>query len=234
MQAALSRAFLTIVTLALSLQTATAATPLTIGFEDATGVGEFLGVNAGANHGYQNFYWAWLGAGVVNPGGNVNDGVRLGVRSNDFNWVGGNGSQFVYFGSSTPETTAYVHTASAAFDFYGAFFSSPVIGALSIQGQIKSDPGNGNGGYTAVGGPIAINFDGIAPHRNIISVDPLILGIDRLVIATTSGRNFQWAMDDFVYAPIPEPGTWAMLGLGLVGVGFAVTRQQKLLRVARR
>lgn len=238
MQAALSRAFLTIVTLALSLQTATAATPLTIGFEDATGVGALLGVDAGANAGYQGFYWAWHGAGVVDPGGQANEGFRLGVRSTDFSWVGPDdgtgGNQFAYFGSSTPEITAYILTASTSFDFYGAFFSAPTVGSLSIQGQIKSAPGNGNGGYTNSGGPIAISFDGIDPHRNITSVDPLILGIDRLVITTTSGRNFQWAMDNFVYAPIPEPGTWAMLGLGLMGVGFAVSRHKKPHRVARR
>lgn len=235
MQAALSRAFLTIVTLALSLQTATAATPLTIGFEDAAGVDALLGVDAGANVGYQGFYWAWHGAGVVDPGGQANEGFLLGVRSTDFSWVGPDGgdggSKFAYFGSSTPEITAYILTASAPFDFYGAFFSSPFVGSLSIQGQIKSAPGNGNGGYTNIDPPITVSFDAIDPHRNITST---ILGIDRLVITTTSSRNFQWAMDNFLYAPIPEPGTWAMLGLGLMGVGFAVSRQTKLRRIARR
>lgn len=235
MQAALSRALMTMVALTLSLQTAAAADPLTIDFEDATGIAQLLGVQAGSNNGFEGFYWAWHGAGVVDPGGPANQGFLLGARGVDFDWVGGSGQQFVYFGPGSEQTTAFVLTGSSAFDFFGGWFSSQGVGTLTIQGQVKSGPGQGQGGYTDIDAPIAIVFDGTAAtEQQLIGPSTpgtaLIGGADRLVISLTAGRNVQWAMDDFAYAPIPEPGTWAMFGLGLLGMGFAVSRQKRLVR----
>jgi hypothetical protein len=239
MQAALSRAFLAAITFALSVHTAAAATPQTITFDDATGVGQVLGAEVDPPHrniGFEGFLWAWEGAGVAEVGQPTNTGFVLGDRSNaDFGFVGGSSPLFVVFGSANDDT-AYITTAGVAFDFYGAIFSTQSVGTLSIQGQMRTGAGNGNGGFSNVGSVLTIEFDGNTPFfRDITSATALISGVDRLVItASTSGRGFQWAMDDFVYAPVPEASTWAMLGLGLLGVGFAVTRQKRPLRVARR
>lgn len=240
MQAALSRAILTVLALTLSLESAAAATPQTITFDDAIGVGQRLGTAIGSpsrNVGFEGFLWGWTGAGVAEVGHPTNTGFILGDRANpDFSYVGGTNPLFVYYGSGTNEATAYITSAGPGFDFYGAIFSSQSVGTLTIQGQARANPGIGNGGFGNIGSMLTIAFDGNEPYsRDITAATALISGIDRLVItASTSGRTFQWAMDDFAYAPIPEPGTWAMLGSGLVGVGFAVSRRKKPFRVAHR
>lgn len=240
MQAGWSRASLGLVALALSLQSAVAAVPQTINFDNATGVGTHLGTDNDPSHtnlGFEGFLWAWTGAGVAEVGHPTNAGFILGDRSNpDFTFVGGSSPLFVYFGTGSNETTAYITTAGGSFDFYGAFFSATQLsGSLSIQGQVKVGPGLGNGGFADAGSALSINFSG-GEHQDIRSAAALITNVDRLVVTTTSGRGFQWAMDDFKYAavPIPEPETWAMFGLGIVGVGFAVSRQKRAHRPARR
>jgi len=51
-------------------------------------------------------------------------------------------------------------------------------------------------------------------------------------LSDTNGKAgpLQWALNDFTYAPVPEPGTWAMFGLGVLGVGFAVRRRKPRIR----
>ena len=233
MQAGMLRSIVAAGALACSVHYAAAATtidfdgPLEPGHE----ISAILGVIGGNNVGYEGFLWAWTGAGVAEPGHPANAGFTLGNRDNDFNWVGGSAPLFVYFGSNSLETTAYITTAGLAFDFFGGVFSSPSVGTLSIQGQVRVSPGNGQGGFDDLGAPLQISFDGIGFVHDITSATPLLEGIDRLVITTTSGRAFQWALDDFVYSPVPEPGTWALFGLGLLGMGLAIGRQKKYARL---
>lgn len=215
--------------LAFSAHQASAATTI-IDFEGLIEPGHeidaLLGVVGGNNAGYKGFLWAWTGAGVAQPGHPANTGFRLDDRANDFGWVAGSPPLFARFGSNSQETIAYVTAPAVAFDFYGAIFSYPSVGSLSIQGQVRRTGGNGQGGFDDVGPPIVISFDGMDPERDITSPTPLLAGVDRLVITTTSGRAFQWALNDFVYSPVPEPGTWAMFALGLVGMGLAIGRQK--------
>jgi len=40
------------------------------------------------------------------------------------------------------------------------------------------------------------------------------------------GRQGYYAMDNFTYAPIPEPGTYGLMALGLLGVAAAARRRK--------
>ena len=209
------------------------ADDITIDFESATGVGALLGVDfsqtPAQNEGFEGFFWAWSGSGAVNTPPNA--GFTLGSTADpDFDYVGGSGPQFVYL-AARAGGTGYIATMDLPFDFLGAIFSSRVEGTLQIVGQEKTASGNGGGTYRDVVGASAIVVFGSDPSVVDFKTNDF-RGIDRLVITSsdTTRRPFEWAMNDFSYAPVPEPGTWAMLGLGMMAVGFAVRRRKPRMR----
>lgn len=236
------RAGITSVVLAAALTvtsaTGLAAESITVTFDDlsSTGVDNLVGVDtdpntpASGNIGYQGLYWAWTGSGVVDPGMPANDGFRLGNRNlnPDFSYVGGSSPQFAYVSPRTGD--AYVTKVDQPFAFLGGVFSSVTPGTLSIIGQIKKNGGNGIGGGTFEDVPGAIATVVFDDATTVVQLDtPAFANVDRLVISSagTGGTSFQWALDDFIYAPVPEPSTWAMLGLGLAAVGFSVQRRRR-------
>jgi hypothetical protein len=215
-----------------------AADTITVTFDDLplAGVGHLVGVDTdpntpeSGNVGYEGLYWAWTGSGVVDPGHPANDGFYLGNRSEPgFEYVGGSSPLFAYTQQRTG--TAYITSVDQPFAFLGGIFSSTSVGGtLSIVGQVKKNDSNGIGGGTfedAPGALATIAFDAVT---TVVPFSTQAFGnVDRLVITSSSagGNPFQWALDDFNYAPVPEPSTWAMLGLGFAAVGFSVQRRRR-------
>lgn len=199
-----------------------------VDFENALGVESFVGVDTSSpparNEGFAGFYWAWTGQGVVGPGQPVSDGLRLGNRETQegFEYVGGSPPQFAYYSPRGPGN-AYITAIDQPFDFDGAIFSSSGDGTLTILGQIKSGPGNGAGSYVDLPGAIAqVAFTGVPDDFKLET--NVFKGVDRLVIfsrdALGAPSALQWALDDFMYTPVPEPSTWIMLlaGIALISV----------------
>jgi hypothetical protein len=230
-----------------SLAGTAAETIMVVDFETATGLDQLLGVeNPGTpsakNVGFEGFYWAWTGQGVVDPIGPPAAGFLLGNKNanSDFAYVGGSPPQFAYLTLSARVPEAYVTTKTESFDFLGGIFSSTAAGTLKLVGQRKNQ-GNGNGGGTYINvdnavGNVIFEFNTepqpTVPPVTFVSAD--FRNIDRLVISSvdTTGRavSLQWALNDFTYAPVPEASTWAMFGLGILGVGFAVKRRKPRIR----
>jgi PEP-CTERM motif len=47
-------------------------------------------------------------------------------------------------------------------------------------------------------------------------------------VAVRPGSFDDWVgVDNIVFAPIPEPGTYGMMALGLVGIGLLMRRRQR-------
>jgi hypothetical protein len=219
-------------------QAGTAAEPImVVDFETATGIDSLIGVDQSQtpsrNLGFEGFFWAWNGSGVVVPDGPASAGFLLGNKNanGDFAYVGGSPPQFAYL--SARVTDAYVTAMTEPFDFLGAIFSSQTPGTLVIFGQRKSANGIGGGTFDDVTAAIAkVTFDGVTEVVQFGTTD--FSNIDRLVISSvdTNGKaaSFQWTLNDFSYAPVPEPGTWAMFGLGVLGIGFAARRRKPRIR----
>jgi len=187
------------------------------------------------NVGFEGFFWAWNGQGVVDPGGSASTGFRLGNKNSnsDFSYVGGSDPQFAYFSFSAGAPNTYITKVDLPFDFLGAVFSSTTQGRMRIVGQQETATGQGSRAYVDVqGATTEVEFDGIKVTVPLTTTD--FRDIDRLVISSvdTNGTaaSFQWTLNDFTYAPVPEPGTWAMFGLGVLGVGFAVKRRKPRIR----
>ncbi len=216
----------------------TAADPITVTFDDLplADVGNRVGVDIDPNTpedgnvGYNGLYWAWTGSGVVDPGMPTNDGFYLGNRSElGFEYVGGSSPLFAYTQQRT--ATAYITAIDQPFAFLSGIFSSTSAGGtLSIVGQVKKNDSNGNGGGTFEDAPGALATIAFDASTVVVPFSTQAFGnVDRLVITSTSanGSSFQWALDDFNYAPVPEPSTWAMLSLGFAAVGFSVQRRRR-------
>lgn len=222
----------------IAASSASTAADTTVTFDDLplAGVGHLVGVDTDPNTpedgnvGYNGLYWAWTGSGVVAPGMPANDGFYLGNRSElGFEYVGGSSPLFAYTQQRT--ATAYITAIDQPFAFLGGIFSSTSAGGtLSIVGQVKKNDSNGNGGGTFEDAPGALANIAFDASTVVVSFSTLAFGnVDRLVITSSSagGNSFQWALDDFNYAPVPEPSTWAMLSLGFAAVGFLVQRRRR-------
>lgn len=138
---------------------------------------------------YQGFDWNNLG--VLDAGGWPGSGYANGVTS------GAN----VAFNHGGATVTI---SRSGGFDFLGAFFTSAWYDQeLSFEGS--------RNGQLLFATDVSWVIDTLAPQW--IALD--WRGIDTLTIYNSS--DTQWAMDDFTFAEVPEPGTLALFGIAAAG-----------------
>lgn len=140
-------------------------------------------------NGYQGFDWGNLG--VLDASAWPGSGYANGG-------VSGPNVAFNHGGATVTISKA------GGFDFLGAFFTSAWYDQeLSFEGS--------RNGQLLFATEASWVIDTLAPQW--IALD--WRGIDTLTIYNSSGT--QWAMDDFTFAEVPEPGTLALFGVAAAG-----------------
>ncbi|MBV1879116.1 MAG: PEP-CTERM sorting domain-containing protein [Pseudomonadales bacterium] len=158
----------------------------------------------------------------------VTGAAQAGVVSYDFTWTGNNNHSMVgmftgedanadnilrdfeissltfelFNGSGSLGTTSGAQAFSSTFNFN---FS------LTLETFLDGNSSNGDGQQWNVGGPGAGFFDGSVSAG--LSVDGAVVGGS----GTTDPQNYTATLQT---TSVPEPGTFALLALGLFGLGF--------------
>lgn len=196
--------------LALLLAIPALASPVVVGFDDLVTPNTWLGrANAWGDFGPSYAGLSWTGWEVMNRPAYwalYGDATALPSASN-----------FAYPGLDTPTLTV---SSDNLFDFIGAMFAywpntgSVVANSVTIKGYR-----GGNLVNTVSTGQLSTTW---AASGGISGL------VDRLEFTTAPGSGY-FRMDDFVYAPVPEPATTAMafIGNGLLLVGCVRRRLTK-------
>jgi hypothetical protein len=104
-------------------------------------------------------------------------------------------------------------TRDEAFAFLGADFAS----SLALQTVDLLGFAGGQQVFSEVG----LQLSDTA--RTTVAVN--WTGVDEIRIVRTGGRH-EWVMDNFAYAPVPEPGTYALFAAGLGLVAWSSVRRR--------
>jgi len=105
---------------------------------------------------------------------------------------------------------ASVSMAEGAFDFYGVFLTAVWNNNLSIDVQGWRNGSRVYDTVVTVGADAPSYFD-----FNYQDIDAVTFKSYGGVRANYIGSGTQFAMDNFAFKPVPEPGTMALLGLGV-------------------
>ena len=180
--------------------------------------------------------------GLYNPGDSFEQGGFTMTANYDFGIVGtagdlgnagpsGNSTQFFFNSNDGYLTMKATNGAAFSLDGFSAAFvpliPSPVpnptivIVALGIP-QVGSAFGTyfGLGSSATTSFPF-ITYDNPADFgrfNNLVEVQFFACVLDASVCATPTLNNGQFALDNISVTAVPEPGTWALMALGVAGL----------------
>lgn len=173
-------------------------------FEDGPGIGGSLT----ANHGSRIGSGAFTGARDSVDG---DDGTIDGSGVTGSSWFSGSGAtgvQFTYTGSDLPTAFGLVWTDGAGSITFKAFDGSDT---LLFSQTFSGIPDGSFSGSTTEDRFFGLTFDG---------------GIKSIFISNSGGGiEVDHVQYGTMYAPIPEPSTWALLTAGLILVGVTARRR---------
>lgn len=117
-------------------------------------------------------------------------------------------------------------------DSFSFSYPSAGLGGATIS-SIFSVNQNNNVDFTSVtlnGTALNIGVTGDVEFRFLNNL-PVPAGLQSLLVTGTSGGNGSYA-GTLSFGAVPEPATWGMLIIGFGGIGMAMRRRQKSLRVS--
>jgi hypothetical protein len=119
------------------------------------------------------------------------------------------------------DITALSITVSGASSGNGVFTLSDLCGCSAFGSFTYWST---NGSTVNMSGDVLSQLQADGGDFNLFFSAPGPQGSDPLTLTTNGLDGDPMAMTEFAPAGVPEPGVWALLGLGVFGVGFALRR----------
>jgi hypothetical protein len=175
---------------------------------------QYFASEAAGQNGFTLAGITWTGTNAATEKGSVTDkyAAPLGMGTSTttgttYMSVEGGGKETATF--LTPQTSLSLYWGSIDGNPNNVNTLSISLGAYTLTGtELAAMPGvDGSGSQTSPAGNQLVTITGLAPFTTA---------------SFTSTKN---AFEFTLGTPVPEPATWAMLGLGFAGLGYAAFRR---------
>jgi hypothetical protein len=126
--------------------------------------------------------------------------------------------------STTPSSVAFNNYPTS--EFLQFSFGSPVSGVSFLFNNQGDNGVSSVTAYDSMGNVLEnVGLGFTSPGDVVLSAS----GISKLVFDNGSGGGSNWVFDvsTVTFSSVPEPSTWAMMGLGFVALGFAGYRARR-------